>query len=125
MITNCVWRGHFARLEFLRYLDGGVVVAAIVNGRQWSRHGYLEGGKVLRRFTSCIGLGRELGERNSLIALKSRKENDGSVPTLIGLDVIKAQRRRIVPHAIGQCLVYELTDEAQALANDQVDLVEA
>lgn len=125
MITNFIWRGHFVRLEFLRYLDGGVVVEAIIEGRQSSRGGPREDGDVLHRFTTCIGLGRELGDRNFLIALKNWPDNDGSVPTLLALGVIKPGLRRTVPHVVGSCLVYELTDEAHSLANDPLALVEA
>ena len=71
MNTRIVWRGVFVRLEFLRYLDGGVVIGAVVEGGQNGPHGRFEDGEVFRRFTACIGLGREFGNRAALIAIKN------------------------------------------------------
>jgi hypothetical protein len=125
MNTRFVWRGVCVRLEFLRYRDAGVVIEAVVDGGQNVRYARLEDGEVFQRFTACVGLGRALGNRNVLIAIKTCTENDGIVPTLIQMGVIEPNLRRTVPSIFGSCLVYELTDSAQALANAQYDRVEA
>ena len=125
MNTRFVWRGVFVRLESLRYLDGGVVIEAFVDGGQDGPHGRFEEGEVLRRFTACIGLGRELGNRDSLIAIKNCAENDGIVPVLIEMGLLQPDLRRTVPSILGSCLVYELTAGAQALAIDQSEWAQA
>ena len=74
---------------------------------------------MLRRFTACIGRGRELGNRDSLIAIKNCAENDAIVPVLIEMGMLQPNLRRTVPSILGSCLVYKLTAGAQALAIDQ------
>ena len=80
---------------------------------------------MLRRFTACIGRGRELGNRDSLIAIKNCAENDAIVPVLIEMGMLQPNLRRTVPSILGSCLVYKLTAGAQALAIDPSEWVQA
>jgi hypothetical protein len=125
MNTRFVWRGVLVRLEFMRYLDGSLVIEAVVDGAQNVARCALEDADLYRRFTAYIGLGRALGDRNALVAIKNCAENDGIVPTLIAMGIILPALCRTVPSVFGSCLVYELTDDAQALANDHYERVDA
>ena len=75
------------------------------------------------RVTACRG--RDLGNRDSLIAIKNCAENDAIVPVLIVMGMLQPDLRRTVPSILGSCLVYELTAGAQALAIDPSEWVQA
>jgi hypothetical protein len=120
-----IWYGVHVRLEFLRYPDGSLVIEAVVDGAQNLARRKLEDGEVFRRITTYVGLGRALGDRNALVALRDCKDNDGIVPALVLKGVLTPSLRRTVPSSFGSCVVYELTDEAQVVAADNCERIEA
>ncbi len=121
MEQQFVWRGTRMRPVFLRYRDQSIAIQVLAENTESDSGANSLCNSPLGLVSTFLNLGRQLGDRNLLVAIQDLD----AASALVKARIIQAEWRRSIAISTGVCRVYELTNEAQYLAassNEPIDV---